>query len=127
MTTIPKYKPLTEALDWSTPFWIQGYAKTISTSSLVGTGLVTISRGLEITNDILILFGMSCIAIAFISVYAIDNYGEKKKMEEVKAIDDRNLELHLMNINLNNQIDDLIDEKFKERTDKFVENMGAEE
>lgn len=70
---------------------------------------------------------MSCIAIAFVSVYAIDNYCEKKKMEEVKAIDDRNLELHLMNINLTHQIDDLIDEKFKERTDKFVEDMEAEE
>lgn len=118
-----EYKPIVNTLDWRIAFWIQGYAKTISTSMLASTGLVSIKEGLELNNPLVILFGFSLIACAFVSVFIIDLYGERKKREELEEIDKRNIELHQVNQELNEKIDAILMEKYEERGMKFLEMM----
>ena len=88
--TSPK---LTEKIPYRKTIWIKNFAKTVTTTTLVSSGIGLIITGLNtrMTNrgfsDVELQLGVLSIIIAIIIVLIIDKWAEKKKKEELETID----------------------------------------
>ena len=88
--TSPK---LTEKIPYRKTIWIKNFAKTVTTTTLVSSGIGLIITGLNtrMTNrgfsDVELQLGVLSIIIAIIIVLIIDKWAEKKKKEELDVID----------------------------------------
>ena len=88
--TSPK---LTEIIPYRKTIWIKNFAKTVTTTTLVSSGIGLIITGLNtrMTNkgfsDVELQLGVLSIIIAIIIVLIIDKWAEKKKKEELDVID----------------------------------------
>ena len=92
-------KPLTEIIPWRKTFWVKNYAKTITTTTLVSSGIGLLITGLSTRmsnngfSDVELQVGVISIILAIIITLIIDKWAEKKKKEELtlidKTIDDR--------------------------------------
>ena len=88
--TSPK---LTEKIPYRKTIWIKNFAKTVTTTTLVSSGIGLIITGLNtrMTNrgfsDVELQLGVLSIIIAIILVIIIDKWAEQKKREELETID----------------------------------------
>jgi len=88
--TSPK---LTEKIPYRKTIWIKNFAKTVTTTTLVSSGIGLIITGLNtrMTNrgfsDVELQLGVLSIIIEIIIVIIIDKWAEKKKKEELETID----------------------------------------
>ena len=88
--TSPK---LTEKIPYRKTIWIKNFAKTVTTTTLVSSGIGLIITGLNtrMTNrgfsDVELQLGVLSIIIAIIIVLIIDRWAEQKKKEELETID----------------------------------------
>ena len=92
-------KPLIEIIPWRKTFWVKNYAKTITTTTLVSSGIGLVITGLSTRmsnrgfSDVELQLGVISIVLAIIITLIIDKWAEKKKKEELnfidKTIDDR--------------------------------------
>lgn len=86
-------KSLTETIPYRRTVWVKNFAKTVTTTTLVSSGIGLIITGL--TNrmhnrgysDVELIVGVLAIIIAIIIVTIIDRWAEQKKREELEAID----------------------------------------
>lgn len=86
-------KSLTETIPYRRTVWVKNFAKTVTTTTLVSSGIGLIITGL--TNrmhnrgysDVELILGVLAIIIAIIIVTIIDRWAEQKKREELEAID----------------------------------------
>jgi uncharacterized protein YacL len=93
------HKPLTEIIPWRKTFWVKNYAKTITTTTLVSSGIGLLITGLSTRmsnrgfSDVELQVGTISIILAILITLIIDKWAEKKKKEELtlidKTIDDR--------------------------------------
>lgn len=86
-------KSLTEIIPWRKTFWVKNYAKTITTTTLVSSGIGLIITGLStrMTNkgfsDVELQLGVISIALAIVITLIIDKWAETRKKEELELID----------------------------------------
>ena len=86
-------KPLTEIIPWRKTFWVKNYAKTITATTLVSSGIGLVITGLStrMTNkgfsDVELQLGVISIVLAIIITLLIDKWAEIKKKEELELID----------------------------------------
>ena len=86
-------KSLTETIPYRRTVWVKNFAKTVTTTTLVSSGIGLIITGL--TNrlhnrgysDVELVLGVLAIIIAIIIVIIIDRWAEQKKREELEAIE----------------------------------------
>ena len=78
-------KPLIEKIPYRKTVWIKNFAKTVTTTTLVSSGIGLIITGLTTRmqnkgySDAELIIGVLCIIIALIIVSIIDLWAEKKK------------------------------------------------
>ena len=88
-----KSKQLTEQIPYRKTLWVKNFAKTVTTTTLVSSGIGLIITGLITRmqnkgySDAELIIGIICIIIALIIVTLIDQWAEKKKKEELEIID----------------------------------------
>ena len=86
-------KPLIEKIPYRKTVWIKNFAKTVTTTTLVSSGIGLIITGLTTRmqnkgySDAELIIGVLCIIIALIIVSIIDLWAEKKKKEELEIIE----------------------------------------
>ena len=86
-------KSLTEIIPWRKTFWVKNYAKTITTTTLVSSGIGLLITGLStrMTNkgfsDVELQLGVISIVLAIIITLIIDKWVEIRKKEELELID----------------------------------------
>ena len=75
-------------------FWIKNYVKTVSASTLIGSGIGLFLTG-ELTrmqnrgiSDAEIILGITCIVLAFIITFVLDLWLKKKEDEKAHDIED---------------------------------------
>ena len=75
-------------------FWIKNYVKTVSASTLIGSGIGLFLTG-ELTrmqnrgiSDAEIILGITCIVLAFIITFVLDLWLKKKEEEKTHDIED---------------------------------------
>ena len=86
-------KPLTEQIPYRRTIWIFGFAKTISSTTLITLGIGLLIDG--ITNHLRwrgynqteLIVGILTLIIGVIIVIIIDTWKDKKKKEELEIID----------------------------------------
>ena len=92
-------KSLTDIIPWRKTFWVKNYAKTITTTTLVSSGIGLLITGLNTRmtdrgfSDVELQLGVISIILALVITLLIDKWAESRKKEELelidKAIDDR--------------------------------------
>ena len=92
-------KSLTDIIPWRKTFWVKNYAKTITTTTLVSSGIGLLITGLNTRmtdrgfSDVELQLGVISIILALLITLLIDKWAESRKKEELelidKAIDDR--------------------------------------
>ena len=102
---------MTEKLSDKIPYrktvWIKNFAKTVTTTTLVSSGIGFLITGLNNSmtkngfSHIELQLGIICLIIAIIIIIIIDKWAEKKKKEEL----------------------DIIDEEINERAEKIAEEL----
>ena len=86
-------KSLTEIIPWRKTFWVKNYAKTITTTTLVSSGIGLLITGLStrMTNkgfsDVELQLGVISIVLAIMITLIIDKWVEIRKKEELELID----------------------------------------
>lgn len=86
-------KSLTEIIPWRKTFWVKNYVKTITTTTLVSSGIGLLITGLStrMTNkgfsDVELQLGVISIVLAIIITLIIDKWAEIRKKEELELID----------------------------------------
>ena len=86
-------KSLTEIIPWRKTFWVKNSAKTITTTTLVSSGIGLLITGLStrMTNkgfsDVELQLGVISIVLAIIITLIIDKWVEIRKKEELELID----------------------------------------
>ena len=75
-------------------FWIKNYVKTVSASTLIGSGIGLVLTG-ELTrmqnhgiSDAEIILGVTCVVLAFIITFVLDLWLKKKEDEKAHDIED---------------------------------------
>ena len=87
------HKKLTEMIPYRRTLWIKNFAKTVTTTTLVSSGIGLIITGLNTRmtskgyNNVELFLGVICIIIAIVIVILIDVWAEQKKREELETID----------------------------------------
>ena len=88
-----EHKPLTDTIPYSKTVWMKNFAKTVTTTTLVSSGIGLIITGLTTRiehrgySDAELIVGVLAIIIAIIIVTIIDKWAEQRKKEELEAID----------------------------------------
>lgn len=84
---------LTETIPYKKTVWIKNFAKTVTTTTLISSGIGLIISGLSnrMTSkgimNVELQLGIISVITAIIIVTIIDKWAEKKKKEELEAID----------------------------------------
>ena len=84
---------LTEIIPYKKTVWIKNFAKTVTTTTLISSGVGLIITGLSNRmtskgySNVELQVGVISIIIALIIVTIIDKWAEIKKKEELEAID----------------------------------------
>ena len=96
MIWMPANKHLVDDLNqkYGRIFWIKNYVKTVSASTLIGSGIGLFLTG-ELTrmqnrgiSDAEIILGITCIVLAFIITFVLDLWLKKKEDEKAHDIED---------------------------------------
>ena len=93
MTNQDKEK-LTELIPYRKTVWVKNFAKTVTTTTLVSSGIGFLITGLNNSMNnsgfkyIELQIGVLCLIIAIIIVIILDRWAEKKKKEELDIIDE---------------------------------------
>ena len=88
--TSPK---LTETIPYRKTVWIKNFAKTVTTTTLISSGIGLIITGLSNRmtskgiNNVELQIGIISLITAIIIITIIDKWAEKKKKEELEIID----------------------------------------
>ena len=84
---------LTETIPYRKTVWIKNFAKTVTTTTLISSGIGLIITGLSNRmtskgiSNVELQIGIISVITAIIIVTIIDKWAEKKKKEELEAID----------------------------------------
>ena len=87
------HKKLTEMIPYRRTVWVKNFAKTVTTTTLISSGIGLLITGLntQMTNNgfnaVELQLGVICIILAIIIVTIIDHWAEQKKREELEIID----------------------------------------
>lgn len=75
-------------------FWLKNYVKTVSSSTLIGTGIGLLVTG-ELTrmhnkgiSDAELIIGTACIILAFIITLLLDLYLKRKEKEKLHDVEE---------------------------------------
>ena len=92
--TKPDKEKLTDLIPYRRTVWVKNFAKTVTTTTLVSSGIGFLITGLNnsMSNNgfkyIELQIGVICLIVAIIIVTIIDRWAEKKKKEELDIIDE---------------------------------------
>ena len=84
---------LTETIPYRKTVWIKNFAKTVTTTTLISSGIGLIITGLSNRmaskgiSNVELQIGIISVVLALIIVTIIDKWAENKKKEELEAID----------------------------------------
>ena len=75
-------------------FWLKNYVKTVSASTLIGSGIGLVVTG-ELTrmqncgiSNAEIILGITCVILAFLITFALDLWLKKKEEEKIRDVED---------------------------------------